>query len=268
MLLGLLLGNTSLRYCTFDPARDDTVVATGSAGHLTWDELSVRQGELQSLVEAQAIERVVVGSVRDDRLPRVLEILPERLAHPVVARRDFSIAIENCYRNPDEVGTDRLLNALAASERSGGRGAIVFDAGTALSISVVGPDRVFLGGSIGAGIPALSAGLAESTPCLKSFDSGYEKAGTNDSEIDVESVVATGTRAALRGGVYWQMIGGASRMLRQTLAELSFAEPRVYATGGDAPWIAAAVPEIDEVVPFLTLEGLIAAYRLRGQTEG
>ena len=253
MLLGLLLGNTSLRYGTFDPRGAADV---SSSGHVSWEDLASRQAELASLAAAGDVRGVVVGSVRDDLLGSVARLLPRTLPEPVVARRDFAIPIENRYADPEEVGTDRLLNAVAAAERAGPRGAVVLDAGTALSISVVSPDGAFLGGSIAAGLPAMAAGLAVSTPRLPGFERGAD-----------EPIVATGTAAALRAGVYWQTIGGVSRLLKQTLDELPFRSPRVFATGGDAAWIAAAVPEIDEVIPLLTFEGLIAAYRQSDRPE-
>ena len=253
MILGLLLGNTSLRYGTFDSRGASDV---RSSGHVPWEDLASRQAELSSLAASGDIRGVVVGSVRDDLLASVERLLPRTLPEPVVARRDFAIPITNRYSDPEEVGTDRLLNAVAAAERAGSQGAIVLDAGTALSISVVSPDGAILGGSIAAGLPAMAAGLAVSTPRLPGFEARAE-----------EPIVATGTVAALRAGVYRQTIGGTSRLLKQTLEEIPFGSPRVFATGGDAAWIAAAVPEIDEVIPLLTFEGLIAAYRQSDQPE-
>lgn len=250
MLLGILLGNSRLRYGIL---AGDAVLAARTADLEAVPSIGEEIGQMASSYGA---ERIVVGSVRDDLLPVLESALPERYRRFRLARRDFPIPIENAYARPEEAGTDRLLAALAAKRRAGDRGAVVLDFGTALSVSVVSPGGVFLGGSIAAGWRCLAAGLAKRTPRLPELGRPPREA-SRDSRGSFP-FVNRDTSSALRSGAFWEIAGGARALLVGTLAEIDF-RPLVIATGGDAAIFAAAIPEIDEVVPELGLEGLAIA---------
>src|SRR5262245_66434686 len=121
MILGLALGNTSVRYAVFDPASIFT------RGRIEWKDLSLRGKELPELAPRYPIREVVAASVRDDLLPDLKKWIPSSFGPLAIARRDFPLPIDNRCLRPEEVGTDRLLNALAARGRSPGSGAIVVD---------------------------------------------------------------------------------------------------------------------------------------------
>ncbi len=245
MILGCLLGNSSLQYCLFD-ARDDARPLE-HVGRLAWRELDDHGDQLAALSEAPGLEAVVVGSVRDDLLPRLAACLSA--APPwLVAGRDFRLSIENRYERPEQVGIDRLLNALAASCRANGRGAIVVDFGTTISMTVVSPDGAFLGGAIASGLSCAAAGLAASAPVLPPVRLRERP-----------PFLGRTTEAGLQAGVYWQMVGGVSRILSGLASELAYS-PWIYATGGDAPLFVPAIREIHQTVPDLALEGLRIAY--------
>ncbi len=245
MILGCLLGNTSLQFCTFDP-RDDARPLE-HVGRLAWRELDDHGEQLAALSAAPGLEAIVVGSVRDDLLPR-LEARLSSAPRWLVVGRDFQLSIENRYERPEQVGIDRLLNALAASYRANGRGAIVVDFGTTISMTVVSPDGAFLGGAIASGLSCAAAGLAASAPALPPVRL-YER----------PPFLGRTTEAGLQAGVYWQTVGGVSRILSGLAIELADS-PLIYATGGDAPLFVPAMEEIYETVPELTLEGLRIAY--------
>ncbi len=250
MLLGILVGNSRLRYGIL---AGDAVLVAGSAEF----EPPSRAGEdIERVASAYPVEGTVVASVRDDLLPVLETALPERYRRFRLARRDFPIPIGNAYPRPEEAGTDRLLNALAASRRAGARGALVVDFGTAVSLSAVSPDGVFLGGSIAAGWRCLAAGFAARTPRLPELSRAPR--GIRGELRGEFPFVARDTDSALRSGAFWEIAGGARALVLGTLGELEF-RPLVLATGGDAALFAPAIPEIDEVVPQLGLEGLAIA---------
>jgi len=250
MILGLLAGNTSLRFGLHDGRE---VVSTG---RIEWTELKTRAGELSSL--ARSAWSAVAGSVRDDLLERARPFLQPELWPPRLARRDFAIPIENRYERPDEVGTDRLLNALALRDRAQGRAAVAVDFGTAVSLSAVSRDGAFIGGAIASGSRALLRGLREAAPLLPIVEpavpGGYVQRRTAD---------------AIRCGVFWQVAGGVRVLLQGMIAELcgrtgGTERLLVLATGGEAGLFAPSIPEIEAVDPDLTLRGLFAACRRSG----
>ena len=243
MDLGLLLGNTTLRVATFDAAG----LIVGGVAHVPWSEWG--DGSALRALASPGRGAAVVGSVRDDFLYRVEDVLPPRLLPPQLVRRDFALPLESDYDRPDEVGTDRLLNALAAERRAGPRGSIVVDFGTALSVSVVRAG-VFRGGLIAPGAEAMLAGLRLVTPRLPEVEA---VAGS-------KRFLARDSKAAIAAGVHWQMVGGVRAMLRGISEELGPPKPLVIATGGAASRFVRDLSEVDSVVPELTCEGLGIAW--------
>ena len=249
MILGVLLGNASVRFGLLGPE------GIRESGRMGWDELTARGAEIERLAGAPDVREVVAGSVRDDLLPLVARWIPERLRPLLLARRDFPLPIGSLYERPEEAGTDRLLNAIAIRARVPGRPAVAVDFGTAVSVTVVDGAGAFAGGLIASGGRTTARGLSLAAPRLPEVD-----------PRPPGRTIATSSRSAVSGGVYLQVAGGVSRILRGILEEMPGA--RVIATGGEAELFAPAVPEIDEVAPDLGLEGLAIACRSRREATG
>ena len=266
MILGLLLGNSSVRYGVLDRA---SIVVSG---RIEWGELPSRGEEIARLARAHRVRECAAGSVRDDFFPALEPWIPRELLPVAFARRDFPLPIESRYERPEEAGTDRLLNAIALRERAKGQAALVVDFGTAVSLTAVSAGGAFLGGLIAAGSQAAGAGIRTFTPRLPRA----ELRGT----AAPRGFIQRSTAAALHAGLYWQVAGGVRAMVRGIAGDLldegaggvgggsgagASRACRVFATGGEAGLFAPAIPEIDEVVPDLTLEGLLVACRLRAE---
>lgn len=251
MVLGLLAGNTSLRYGLFEAG------AIAEWGRIEWGELEGQGPRLEGLISRHPVSRCVAGSVRDDLLEQARAWLPGGLWPPRLARRDFPIPIENRYDRPDEVGTDRLLNSLAARDLAVGRATVTVDFGTAVSISVTSRDGAFVGGVIAAGGKAVAGGLKLAAPRLPLVEPAA-----------LSGTIQRNTSRAVQCGVYWQVAGAVRTIVQRILGELGagapvgLAPPRVFATGGEALVFSSSVPEIEEVVPDLTLRGLCIASSL------
>ncbi len=256
MILGLIIGNTSVRYGRLDLDSASRIAAAGrvlvgdGARPLDRAEIVSQPGgrRLEAILREQEIDSVVAASVRDDRLDRFLAALPA-LPAPLRAGADLPLGIANEAARPEEVGVDRLLNSLAVRARAPGRGAIAVDFGSAIALSVVSPAGAFVGGAIAAGGEALRAGLRVRTPRLEVPEL-----------VRPSRAIGKTTRGALEVGLFWQLAGGAERLIEAVAADCDFAIERVVATGGDAALAAPAIESIDEVVEDLTLEGLRLAY--------
>lgn len=237
MILGVVVGNTSLRWALLETG------AVLDRGVVPIRALSDRSG--RSWIPGQRVTGAWIGSVNPVRLPEVRAQLAESGVRVAVAGEDFTIPIPNRYRDPRETGTDRLLNALAASRRFPQRGVVVLDFGTALSASVVSPAGEFLGGPIAAGTPALAAALRTRTAQLP--------------EVPVvtppKSAVCASTAEALEAGIFLQVAGAAERILAALRRELPFPFA-VIATGGDARLFERAIWGITLVEPELVFHGL------------
>ncbi len=205
--------------------------------------------------ERPAAVPVIVSSVNPRAAEKLQTLVAAFTTGPfLLAGRDFPIPIETAVRQPDRVGVDRLLGALAA--HSQGRGAvIVVGVGTAITVDAIEASGRFLGGAILAS-PALAAwALHERTAALPEVELGGMAACGH---ADVSSI-GDDTASALRAGLVLGAAGAIERLVADQRRALGV-PARVVATGGGLPVLRPALSCLDEVRPDLVLEGLIAAY--------
>jgi len=159
----------------------------------------------------------------------------------VNAAQDLGMPIR--YKNPSEVGADRIVNAIAAY-RSVGGACIVVDFGTATTFDVVSGAGEYEGGVIAPGM-----GI--------SLDALYQRASKLPRVEIVRPTEAVGrtTITSMQSGIVYGYVGLVDGIVQRIFDESdeSFV---VLATGGLAGLIAGESRFIDRVEPFLTLEGL------------
>ncbi len=148
--------------------------------------------------------------------------------------------------NPREVGTDRIVNALAASTLHGGP-CIVVDVGTATTFDVVSRRGEYVGGAIAPGVEISLEALGRRGAQLRRVEL-----------VRPRSVIAKNTIEALQAGAVFgfaaQVDGVVARMVGAL--EVDRSEVTVIATGGLAPLVIAECAQIDVHQPALTLIGL------------
>ncbi|GAB4182056.1 MAG: type III pantothenate kinase [Geothermobacteraceae bacterium] len=217
----------------------------------TPDEYAMLLHELFSMAgrHFRDIDDVIISSVVPPML-RVLEDLCRKYFNltPYVIGPGIRTGMPILYDNPREVGADRIVNAVAAYERKKSS-LIVVDFGTATTFDYISARGEYLGG-------AIAPGLVISTEAL------FEKASKLP-RVDVArppQVVAKNTVHSMQSGLYHGYCGlvdGIVKRMKQEMADV----PAVVATGGLAQLIAEGTESIDEVLPDLTLEGLLIIYR-------
>ena len=162
---------------------------------------------------------------------------------PLIARSTLDWGFEIKVDNPDEVGADRLLNALAGHRRFGGP-LIVVDFGTATTFDVVDHDGAYLGGVIAPGINLSIEALHHAAARLPRIGIGRPQA-----------VIGRSTVPAMQSGVYWGYVGLIEGLVGRIKAEYG-GPMKVIATGGLAPLFAEGTLLIEKIDPDLTLDGL------------
>ena len=155
------------------------------------------------------------------------------------------LGVEIDYPKPQSIGADRLANAAAAAELYGWP-ALVVDFGTAATFDVVSEKRSYVGGVIAPGLEAMTNFLYERTALLPKLALKEPKRAVGKSTIE-----------AMRSGVIFGYRGLVREILAQIKTEqFSHKKVAIVATGGYARLIASQVPEVAEIHPHLTLEGL------------
>ncbi|MDH4233087.1 MAG: type III pantothenate kinase, partial [Nitrospirota bacterium] len=148
---------------------------------------------------------------------------------------------------PEELGTDRLANAAGAYALYGGPVAVI-DFGTATTITAVGKNADFIGGSIMAGIGLMNEVLAQRTSKLAKV--ALEPQGP---------ALGTDTAGCIRSGLLIGTAGAVERILEEIENEAGYTF-RTVITGGHAQLVARFLKRPHELNLFLTLEGLRIIY--------
>ena len=147
------------------------------------------------------------------------------------------------YETPHTLGSDRLVNAVAAWERTRGA-AIVVDFGTATKLEYVTADGVYPGGIICPGVRIASQALFAGAARLSSIELRRPP-----------QTVGRTTAHALQAGILFGHAATVDGLVRRIQREQG-ATARVIATGGLSSLIVPESETIDEVDEFLTLDGL------------
>jgi type III pantothenate kinase len=148
---------------------------------------------------------------------------------------------------PQRVGIDRLLNAVAAKDRiKRSIPLVIIDAGTAVTVDRVSAAGVFEGGAILPGLHLMAQALHDYTALLPLV-----------AVADVPNVPGTATETAMKAGVFWAVAGGIKALVRLLSAGKGASRHRkVLLTGGDAELLAAVMDPDVTVWPYMTLEGI------------
>ena len=246
MLLAIDVGNTQTHLGMF---RNDELVEHwrfATVRFATADELATVIASLLGLrgLALAEVDAAIVSSVVPV-LAHEYEQLVERYLNGKGAlvgpglKTGMPIRIDT----PQELGPDRLANAVAAYDRVGGA-CIAVDFGTAINYDVVSSAGEYLGGVISPGIEISLEALAARAARLP--------------RVDIEEprhAIGRGTREAIQSGVvygYAGQVDGIVSRLREELGE----EATTIATGGYAAAIVPSCDQVDEVDDLLTLTGL------------
>jgi len=152
------------------------------------------------------------------------------------------------YDNPREVGADRIVNAVAAYEKCK-CGLVVVDFGTATTFDVISADGAYQGGAIAPGVGISADALFARASKLPRVEFARPP-----------QIVAKNTVNSMQAGIFFGYVGLVEGIVGRMQKELDGAA-KVVATGGLAAPIAEATDSIDQVEPFLTLEGLRILYQ-------
>lgn len=170
--------------------------------------------------EYPAIQGVVICSV----VPKVLIIVKAVLRrefhlNPVIIGRDIVVPIKNRYRNPGQVGQDRLVCTYAAM-RLYGIPSIVIDLGTAITLDIVSKKNEYLGGIIIPGIRLSAETLFQKTALLPRAEIHKPR-----------SLIGKDTKDSILSGLFYgygTMIQGLIALITQKIQ----GRPKVIVTGG------------------------------------
>lgn len=175
---------------------------------------------------------IEIGSLEEERLR-------SKCGRLVILDRNHT-EVSECNGLPSYLSPDRVASVMAARYLFKGKGSIVFDFGTTLTIDVIEPDGEYVGGNISLGLRTRFKSLARYSRTLPLIaDTPLTVRQTGDSlKSSIESGVVSGIMFEIRG--YLSL----------------FPEKMVVFTGGDALYFAKRMKNSIFAVCNLVLMGL------------
>jgi type III pantothenate kinase len=258
-LLAISVGNTRTKWARCDSGGVEASGAIDNADLVAQPRVGA-EVLAQSGSDPDSVA-CVLASVNDPVADRIGAGLSPLLARGVLrVRRDLEIPIRHALRDDTTVGTDRLLNALAAYRKSK-QACVIVDAGTAITVDFVDGQGVYHGGAIAPGLDMMLRALHEHTAALPSLR--YEHPILDEGQ----GPFGRDTKAAMLQGVRSAGIG-MTRYLVEQYAEYYGGYPIVIATGGNARLLFDADEVVEHIVPELTLLGIHECWRSALEREG
>ena len=246
MLLALDVGNSNVTIGAFEGTSMVEHWRLSTVRGQTADEWGILIHNVFKLSErdTDAVDGIIISSVVPP-LNTSLGLMARRYfrteAMFVSHTTDTGLAIR--YRNPHEVGADRLVNGVAAFHKYGGP-CVVVDLGTAITFDVISAQAEYLGGIIAAGIGVSIETLFSKTARLPLVDFR-----------EPAQLIGNTTVECIQSGFYYGALGMIDGIAERLLTELG-SNTRIVATGGEAVLVVKGSRYVNEVDEFLTLDGL------------
>jgi type III pantothenate kinase len=228
-----------------------------SKGGSSSDEygLFLRQVLRENGFDSEKINRIAIATVVPDVMHSLKGACQKYFDEtPFVLQAGVKTGLKVRYKNPVEVGADRIANAIGAVARYPGKNLVIIDLGTATTFCAVSKDKDYLGGSILAGLKISMEALESKTAKLPSVEI-----------LAPELALGKNTIESIQMGLYYGHLGSMKEIISRISRE---------AFGGEAPFVIGTggfsrLFERDKIfdveIPDLVLFGLYDALKMNSE---
>jgi type III pantothenate kinase len=247
VLLAVDVGNSLTKLGLFDGERLVDHWRLATAPRRTSDELALQLHGLLDMAGLR-LDRDVGGFAVGSVVPTVTEVYREMAERyldgpALIVAPGVRTGLQVRHDHPQDLGADRILNAVAAQALYGGP-AIVVDFGTAISFDVVDASGTFVGGAIAPGVVTAADALVEHAARLPTVEL-----------VSPPTALCRSTVTALQAGVVLGFAGLVDGLVARLAGELGPGVTTI-ATGSVVPAVLQACERIDHHDPWHTLKGL------------
>lgn len=170
---------------------------------------------------------------------------------PFILKAGVKTGLKILYRNPLEVGADRIAGAIAGTHMYPGEDLLIIDLGTATTVEVIRAGRKYMGGVIMPGLSLSMQALDQGTSRLSSVEI-----------LRPETCLGQTTATSIQSGLYHGHLGALREICKCLIKEVFTGDtPRAIATGGFAH-LFRDTGLFGEIVPDLVLRGLLTALEM------
>lgn len=254
MILCLDVGNSQIFGGVFEGDDLKVQFRRTSQLHSSSDELGVFfRGVLrENDIDPDDIDQVVICCVVPDLMYSLRACCQKYFSvDPLVLRPGSKTGLKILYRDPRQVGADRIADALGAMKLFPDRNLIVVDFGTATTLCAISRNKEFLGGNIVPGVRLSMEALEEGTAQLPPVEI-----------VPPDEVLGRSTVESIQAGIYWANVGMIKELVTRITDDVFQGErPFLIGTGGFSH-LFDREDLFDAVVPDLILTGLREVIRL------
>lgn len=225
MLLCLDVGNSQIFGGVYSGENLKTTFRRTSNVRASSDEFGTffRAALRENDIDPQKVEMAAICSVVPDVVHSLRNCFRKYFRfEPFVLQPGAKTGLKIRYRNPLEVGADKIANAIGAVQRFPGRNVLIVDFGTATTLCAVSKDKEYLGGVITAGIHISMAALESNTARLPAVEI-----------LRPSEILGRSTVESIQSGLYFGTLA-TIRTLIASVTDECFAgdRPVVLGTGG------------------------------------
>lgn len=251
MLLVIDVGNTNITLGVFRGKELLRTFRMTTKLPRTSDEYGITLKELIECqgIDSSGVDAVIIASV----VPDIMHSLGSAIINyfhvkPIVVSAGIKTGIRINMENPRQIGSDRIVDAVAAYTIHGGP-VIVIDYGTATTYDLVGPDGTFEAAIIAPGIRTSAQAMWGQAAMLPAIE--IKKP---------DSILAKETVSGMQAGLVYGQIGQTEYIVNKIRKESGYLNAKVIASGGLGKMVATETNIIDVYDSQLTLKGLQIIY--------
>lgn len=251
MLLTVDIGNTNITIGVFHGDVLEATFRMTTKIQRTSDEFGVMLYELlrSRKLETDDIKAVIISSVVPDVMHSFENAVIKYFGQkPMIVGPGIKTGIKMVTGNAHEIGTDRIVSAVAAYTLYGGP-LIVMEFDTATTYDYITADGAFAAGITCPGIKSCAKALWEDAAKLPKIE--IKKPA---------SILAKDTITSMQAGLIYGHIGQTEYIIEQIKNETGIVDLKTVATGGMGKLIADATDKIQIYDGNLTLLGLKIIY--------
>ena len=254
-VLAVDIGNTTVALGLFQGkrlARHGKMLTHQFPTQQAWQRILAQWLHQRKIVSTQ-VDTCIICSVVPKTLsllhPVLKKLIPPRAMSDKrrsralwVVGTDLKVPIPNLYRDPQQVGQDRLVNAYSGYVQYGAP-LILVDFGTAVTFDIISKKGEYLGGLITPGLEMACQALAEKTALLPRVKVSPPR-----------QIIGKTTQESIQSGMFYgwgALSDGVVALLRKRIGPA-----KVILTGGQAKTVSLFIQSPHQVNPYLILEGL------------